>query len=162
VFANRLGWHPLVLCNGVSGTSNIMLLASEGGKNKTVEGTITSTILKDPADPRWRKDPGMRQYRAILARYAKGANAGDVYHMYGMAVAYETVNLLKRLGANPTRAGLMKAARSITDPGNPFLLPGVSVKTGPGDGFPVQQGQLQRWTKGRWVPLGGLWQSTRN
>ena len=162
VFANRLGWRPLVLCNGVSGTSNIMLLASEGGKNKTVEGTITSTILKDPADPRWKKDPGMRQYRAILARYARGANAGDVYHVYGMAVAYETVNLLKRLGVNPTRAGLMKAARSITDPGNPFLLPGISVKTGPGDGFPVQQGQLQRWTKGHWVPVGGLWQSTRN
>jgi branched-chain amino acid transport system substrate-binding protein len=162
VFANRLGWHPLVLCNGVSGTSNIMLLASEGGKNKTVEGTVTSTILKDPADPRWKKDPGMRQYRAILARYAKGASAGDVYHVYGMAVAYETVNLLKRLGANPTRAGLMKAARSMTDPGNPFLLPGISVKTGPGDGFPVQQGQLQRWTKGHWAPLGGLWQSTRN
>ena len=162
VFANRLGWRPLVLCNGVSGTSNIMLLASEGGKNKTVEGTITSTILKDPADPRWKKDPGMKQYRAILARYAKGANAGDVYHVYGMAVAYETVNLLKRLGVNPTRAGLMKAARSITDPGNPFLLPGISVKTGPGDGFPVQQGQLQRWTKGHWVPVGGLWQSTRN
>jgi branched-chain amino acid transport system substrate-binding protein len=162
VFANRLGWHPLVLCNGVSGTSNIMLLASEGGKNKTVEGTITSTILKDPSDPRWKKDPGMTQYRAILATYAKGASAGDVYHVYGMAVAYETVSLLKRFGANPTRAGLMKAARSITDPGNPFLLPGISVKTGPGDGFPVQQGQLQRWTKGHWVPVGGLWQSKRN
>ena len=87
VFANRLGWHPLVICNGVSGTSNIMLLASEGGKNKIVEGTITSTILKDPTDPRWKKDPGMKQYRAILARYAKGANASDVYHVYGMAVA---------------------------------------------------------------------------
>jgi branched-chain amino acid transport system substrate-binding protein len=162
VFANRLGWHPLVLCNGVSGTSNIMLLASEGGKNKAVEGTITSTILKDPSDPRWKNDPGMKQYRAILGRYAKGANAGDVYHVYGMAVAYETVGLLKRLGANPTRAGLMKAARSITDPGNPFLLPGISVKTGPGDGFPIQQGQLQRWTKGHWVPVGGLWVSKRN
>ena len=39
VFANRLGWKPLVLLNGVSGTSNIMVLASEGGKNKAVEGT---------------------------------------------------------------------------------------------------------------------------
>ena len=162
VYANRLGWRPLVLNNGVSGTSNIMLLASEGGKNKTVEGTITSTILKDPTDPRWKDDPGMKQYRAILSTYAKGASANDVYHVYGMAVGYETVALFKRLGANPTRAGLIKAARSITSPGNPFLLPGISVKTGPGDNFPVQQGQLQRWTKGHWVPLGGLWTSKRN
>jgi len=26
----------------------------------------------------------------------------------------------------------------------------------------VQQGQLQRWTNGRWVPFGGIWQSKRN
>jgi branched-chain amino acid transport system substrate-binding protein len=162
VFANRLGWKPQVFVNGVSGTSNIMLLASEGGKNKTVEASITSTILKDPTDPRWKNDAGMKLYRTILAKYAKGADPNDTYHVYGMAVAYETVSLLKRLGVNPTRTGLMKAARSLNDPKNPFLLPGIAVKTGSGDNFPVQQGQLQRWTKGRWVPVGALWQSKRN
>ena len=162
VFANRLGWKPRVIVNGVSGTSNIMVLASEGGKNKLVEGSITSNILKDPTDPRWKNDAGMKLYRAILGKYAKGANPNDTYHVYGMAVAYETMSLLKRLGANPTRAGLMKAARSMSDPKNPFLLPGIVVKTGKGDNFPVQQGQLQRWTNGRWMPLGGLWQSKRN
>ena len=101
----------------------------------------------------------MRQYRSIMSRYAKGANVNDTYHVYGMAVAYETVALLKRLGANPTRARLMAMARSIKSPSNPFLLPGISVQTGRGDGFPVQQGQLQRWSKGRWVPFGGLWAS---
>ena len=162
VFANRLGWRPLMINNAVSGTSNTMTLASEGGKNKSVEGTISTTVLKDPLDPRWKNDPGMRQYRAILAKYAKGANANDANYVYGMASAYEAVSLLKRLGANPTRVGLMKAARSISSPKNPFLLPGVSVKTGAGDNFPIQQGQLQRWTKGRWVPFGGLWTSKRN
>jgi branched-chain amino acid transport system substrate-binding protein len=162
VFANRLGWRPLVINNAVSGTSNTMTLASEGGKNKTVEGTISTTVLKDPLDPRWKKDAGMKLYRSILAKYAKGSNADDGNYVYGMAVAYETVSLLKRLGANPTRAGLMKAARSITDPKNPFLLPGITVKTANGDNFPLQQGQLQRWTKGHWVPFGGLWTSKRN
>lgn len=162
VFANRLGWKPQVIVNGVSGTSNIMVLASEGGKNKVVEGSITSNVLKDPTDPRWKKDAGMKLYRSLLAKYAKGANVNDVYHVYGMAVAFETVSLLRRLGANPTRAGLMKAARSMSSAKNPFLLPGIVVKTGAGDNFPVQQGQLQRWTKGRWVPFGELWQSKRN
>jgi len=162
VFANRLGWRPKVIVNGVSGTSNIMVLASEGGKNRAVEGSITTTVLKDPTDPRWKNDAGMKLYRSLLSKYAKGANPNDVYHVYGMAVAYETASLLRRLGANPTRAALMKAARSLNDPKNPFLLPGVVVKTGAGDNFPVQQGQLQRWTKGRWVPFGGLWASKRN
>jgi branched-chain amino acid transport system substrate-binding protein len=161
VFANRLGWRPAVINNAVSAASNIMLLASEGGKNKTVEGTVAFNFLKDPTDLRWKKDPGIRIYRAIMSRYAKGANVNDVYHVYGMAVAYETVSLFKRLGANPTRAGLMAKARSMNDPSNPFLLPGVAVKTGKGDGFPVQQGQLQRWTKGHWVPFGGIWTSNK-
>jgi len=162
VFANRLGWRPLVINNGVSGTANIMALASEGGKNKTVEGTISTTVLKDPSDPRWKNDPGIKLYRSVLAKYASGANVNDVYHVYGMAVAFETVGLLKRLGANATRARLMALARSITSAGNPFLLPGISVKTGKGDNFPIQQGQLQRWTNGKWVPFGGLWTSRRN
>ena len=162
VFANRLGWKPLVINNAVSGTSNIMVLASEGGKNKLVEGTITTTVLKDPTDPRWRNDAGMKQYRALLAKYARGANPTDVYHVYGMAVGYETVSLLRRLGANPTRTALMSRARSIWSAKNPFLLPGIAVKTGRGDSFPIQQGQLLRWTKGRFVPVGPIWTSKRN
>ena len=162
VFANRLGWRPLMINNAVSGTANIMTIASEGGKNKTVEGSISTTVLKDPTDPRWKNDPGMKLYRSILAKYTSGANVNDVYHVYGMAVAFETVGLFKRLGANATRARLMVLARSITSAGNPFLLPGISVKTGKADNFPIQQGQLQRWTNGRWVPFGGLWTSERN
>jgi branched-chain amino acid transport system substrate-binding protein len=161
VFANRLGWRPAVINNAVSAASNIMLLASEGGKNKTVEGTVAFNFLKDPTDLRWKKDPGIRMYRAIMSRYAKGANVNDVYQVDGSAVAYETVSLFKRLGGNPTRASLMAKARSMNDPSNPFLLPGVAVKTGKGDGFPVQQGQLQRWTKGHWVPFGGIWTSNK-
>jgi branched-chain amino acid transport system substrate-binding protein len=161
VYANRLNWRPLIINNTVSGASNIMLLASEGGKNRAVNGSLTLNFLKDPTDPRWKSDAGMKQYRTIMSRHAKGANVNDVYHVYGMAVAYETVSLFRRLGANPTRAGLMARARSITSAANPFLLPGVSVKTGRGDGFPVQQGQLQRWQKGKWVPFGGLWASNR-
>jgi branched-chain amino acid transport system substrate-binding protein len=161
VFADRLGWRPSVIDNAVSAASNIMLLASEGGKNKTVNGTVALNFLKDPTDPRWKKDAGMRTYRTIMSRFAKGANVSDVYHVYGMAVAYETVSLFKRMGANPTRAGLMAKVRSMNDPANPFLLPGVAVKTGSGDGFPIQQGQLQRWTNGRWVPFGGIWTSKK-
>ena len=139
-----------------------MLIASEGGQNRTVQRSVTLNFLKDPTDPRWRRDAGMRRYRSIMARYARGANVNDVYHVYGMAVAHETVSLFRRLGSNVTRARLMAAARSIASRSNPFLLPGVEVRTARGDGFPVQQGQLQRWQNGGWVPFGPLWASKRN
>ena len=159
VYANRLRWRPAIINNTVSAATNVMEFASEGGNNKSVEGTITLNFLKDPTNPLYRNDPAMKQYRAIMARYAKGANVNDVYHVYGMAVAYETVSLLKRIGANATRVRLMAAARSITSPSNPFVLPGIGIKTGKGDGFPIQQVQMQRWRKGKWVPFGGLWAS---
>ena len=66
-----------------------------------------------------------------MSKFAKGANAKDVYHVYGMAVAYATVNLLKRLGKNPTRAGLIAAVDSMNIKDDPFLLPGIIIKTGP-------------------------------
>jgi hypothetical protein len=101
----------------------------------------------------------MKLYRKLMRRYARGENMRDVLHVQGMAVAYETVLLFERLSASPTRARLMARARSITSAGNPFLLPGVAVRTSRTDGFPVEQGRLQqfRFAKGRWVLFGGLW-----
>ncbi len=156
VFANKLGWKPFVLTNVVSSASNIMQLASEGGQNKRVLGSVSVVFLKDPTDPKWSKDRAIALYGTILAKYAKGANAKDVYHVYGMAVAYAAVNLLKRLGANPTRAGLIAAVDSMNIRDDPFLLPGIAIKTGPGDHFPLSQMYLQQWTKTGWKQFGSL------
>jgi branched-chain amino acid transport system substrate-binding protein len=123
-------------------------------------GAVTLGWLKDAADPGWARDPGLRLYRSVLGRHARGASARDVGHVHGMAVAFETVALLRRLGASPTRAGLMAAARAITSAGNPFLLPGIAVRTSRTDAWPVEQGRLHRRTNGRWRAFGGLW-STR-
>ncbi len=145
----RSGWKPRVLVNADAATVSTV-----------PEGSISLAFLKDPADPQWKDDPGMRLYRALMRRYARGADARDVRHVQGMAVAYETVALFERLASTPTRAKLMANARSITSVGNPFLLPGVAVRTSRTDGFPVQQGRLQRYAKGRWVPFGGLWSAS--
>jgi branched-chain amino acid transport system substrate-binding protein len=157
VFANRLGWHPLIVNNAVSSASNIMTLASEGGSNKAVEGSISIVFLKDPTDAKWRNDAAVKLYRSIMSRFAKGANQKDVYHVYGMAVAYEFVHVLKQAGKNPTRASLMTQTRKLNDPSNPFLLPGLTVRTSATERFPIEQALLQRWSKGSWKSFGGLW-----
>jgi branched-chain amino acid transport system substrate-binding protein len=144
----RLRWKPHVLVS-----------ASAAAGKGAPAGSLAFAFLKSPTDPRWKDDPGMRIYRAALARFAAGANARDPLHVHGMAVAFETVSLLRRLGTSPTRAGLMARARSIRSAGNPFLLPGVAVRTSRADAFPVQQGRLVRWQSGRWRPFGGLWSS---
>jgi branched-chain amino acid transport system substrate-binding protein len=156
VYADKLGWRPFVLTNAVSSASNIMVLASEGGTNQAVNGSVSVVFLKDPTDPRWSKDPGIALYRSIMAKYAKGANVKDVYNVYGMAVAYATVSLLKRLGKNPTRAGLVAAVDSMNIADDPFLLPGVVIKTGRNDHFPINQVYFQKWVNGGWKQFGSL------
>ena len=157
VFANRLGWRPLVLNNAVSSASNIMTLASEGNTNKVVENSVSIVFLKDPTDAKWRADAAMKLYRTILAKYARGANAKDVYHVYGMAVAHETVRVLKATGKTPTRAAVLAQMRMLSDASNPFLLPGIAVRTSGTERFPIEQALLQRWSEGSWTSFGGLW-----
>jgi branched-chain amino acid transport system substrate-binding protein len=159
VFANKLAWRPkTTIVNAVSSASNIMLLASEGGANKVTPNSLSIQFLKDPTDPKWAKDKAMVLYRQILKQYAAGANANDVYHVYGMAAAWTTVEVLKRSGKEPTREGLVKAVGSMNYTKNPFLLPGIAIKTsGSGDHFPIEQVVLQRYVKGSWKAFGGLW-----
>ena len=158
VYANRLGWKPkLVINNIVSSASNVMTIAGEGGTNKLVDATISGVFLKDPTDPKWRNDAGIKLYRQILKRYAPGANASDPYHVYGMAAAFTLVEALKKAGRTPTRAGLVKAVAGLNVTKNPFMTPGIHIKTGPSDRFPIEQMVLQRWQKGAWKSFGGLW-----
>ena len=155
VFANRLGWRPLVINNGVSGTSNIMLLASEGGKNKAVEGTITSTILSDPTDPRWKNDRGMKLYRSLMGalrgRGERQRRLPRLRHGGGLRDG----RALKRLGANPTRAASWSALARSRARGEPVPASGRVREDRQGRQLPDPAGQLQRWTKGRCVRSAG-------
>jgi branched-chain amino acid transport system substrate-binding protein len=158
VFANKLGWQPKrVINNAVSSASNIMQLAAEGGTNKVVNGAISIVFLKDPTDPQWKSDSAMKLYGQIMKKYAAGANVNDVYHVYGMAVAWTTVEALKKAGKDLSRDSLLKAVDNLNASGNPFLLPGIALKTSGQDHFPIEQMLLQRWQKGSWNSFGGLW-----
>jgi branched-chain amino acid transport system substrate-binding protein len=153
----KLGWRPLVLVSAASSTASVMRRASAGGTNKAVNGTVSISFLKDPTDRQWQNDRAMRLYRSILARYGRGANASDVGYVYGMAAAYTMVEVVKRAGKRLTRAALLKRARSLTIASNPFVLPGISIRTAGDDQFPIEQLVLQRWRQGHWHSFGGLW-----
>jgi branched-chain amino acid transport system substrate-binding protein len=154
IAVNKIGWKPQIVVNQVAAATNIMKIATLSS-GKVAEGSITINILKDPTDPRWRNDKGGRLYRDIFKRYGSG-DVTDVYNVYAMAAAHTFVGALRRAGRTPTRDGLMRALTTLNETNNPFLLPGIKVATKPNDRFPIKQAQLQRWTKGRWVPFGPL------
>ena len=156
--AHKLGWKPKhVVENSVASSATTMTAASDGGRNKLVNGTISIAFLKDPNDPQWSKDVGMQLFHTILGHYAPSANQGDPMLVYGMAAAWTAVEAIRRVGAKLTREAHVKELDTFTATGNPFLLPGIAVKTAGRDHFPVEQMLLQRWQNGGWRQFGGLW-----
>src|SRR5438105_13821059 len=103
---------------------------------------VTSVAyLKDPTDPQWANDSGMQQYKTVIANCAT-CKPEDGFNLYGVAVAYTMVDVLKQAGSNMTRANVMKIASSQLNETNPFALPGVKVQTTARDHFPIMQEQV--------------------
>jgi hypothetical protein len=73
-----------------------------------------------------------------------------------MATAYTLVDALKKAGKNLTRDGIMRAATHLNEKGNPFVLPGIVIRTTPTSRFPIHQVKLQRWSAKAWHPFGKL------
>jgi branched-chain amino acid transport system substrate-binding protein len=154
--ARVLGWRPLVFVNAVSSATNTMTIASLASSKLQTEGSISIAFLKDPLDPQWKKDKAVALFRTILKKYNGGQGLTDVYNAYGMASAYTLVDALRHSGKNPTRASVMKAITHLNERSNPFVLPGIVVRTTSADHFPIAQVRLERYHKGRWVYFGPL------
>ena len=152
----KLGWRPQVYVSSPAVEPSIMRTATLSAGPRATEGAISMAYLKDPTNPRWAGDRGVRLYRTIMRRHHPQGRATDLYNLYGMAVAYTMVDALRRAGRNLTRQSLLRAATHLNEKDNPFLLPGIVVRTSPRSYHPITKAQLYRYRKGRWQPFSGL------
>jgi branched-chain amino acid transport system substrate-binding protein len=155
-FARLLGWRPLVFVNAVASASSTMTIAALASSKRQTEGSISLAFLKDPAGPRWAGDKAVKLFRTILKKYNGGVGLTDYYNIYGMSSAFTLVDALKHAGKKPTRASVMRAVTHLNERNNPFVLPGISVRTTSADHFPIAQGRLERYHNGHWVYFGAL------
>jgi branched-chain amino acid transport system substrate-binding protein len=146
-------WAPLTYLNSVSSVAAYMLIAAKAGAK--LDGVISVGYIKDPTDPQWANDDGMKLYRQVIANCST-CNANDGFNIYGVAVAYTMVDVLKQAGSNLTRANVMKIASSQLNETNPFLLPSVTVTTTSTDHFPIMQEQVIQWSNSAWHLQGSL------
>jgi len=155
-YAYGLGWFPRFFVSAVSIEPTIMSIARQNTHGRETNGALSFAFVKDPTSPAWKKDPAVALYKKILKRYDKGGRVSDVYNWYGMTVAYSMVDALKHAGRNPTRASLLRAVTHMNERTNPFLLPGVGVKTSPTNYFPIAKARMVRYQKTLWVLFGPL------
>jgi branched-chain amino acid transport system substrate-binding protein len=160
-----LHWSPLTLLNNVSANRVFLLAAEQNGA--TPAGVLSSTYIKSQTVT--PKDAAMKLAKQIIyATKDSGLkhqfDIGDSNLVYGLAVAWTFVDALKHAGKTPTRASLMHALRTLNESGknkNPFVYPGMSVKTSSKNTFPMQQLQLQKWNGSThdWKTIGGVFTS---
>jgi ABC-type branched-subunit amino acid transport system substrate-binding protein len=97
--ASDIGWKPLQLLNYVS--SSVGSVLTPAGLDKSV-GLITAGYLKDPVDPQWKDDPGMKEYLAWLKKYYPEGDPKDGFNVTGYLVAQGVVLVLKQCGDDLT------------------------------------------------------------
>src|SRR6266704_593106 len=150
---NEIEWRPLHILNNVSSSVGSVMKPA-GFEN--AQGIISSNYLKDPSDPQWKDDAGMKAFDEFLAKYFPEGNRIDTNLIYGYTVAQGIVHVLKACGNDLTRENIMKQAASIRDLELGGLLPGVKVNTSATDFAPISQLQLMKFNGDKWDLFGEI------
>jgi len=151
--AAEIGWKPTHYLNGVS--SSVASVIIPAGAANAVD-VMTAYYLKDPTDTQWQSSKEYKDWLEWMQKYYPQGDLKDSNNVYGYTAAMGLVEVLKRAGDNLTRDNIMKVAANL-DITLPMLLPGVNVKTGPDDFFPIERQQLQKWDGKGWVLFGKVY-----
>lgn len=148
VTVTALGWKPTIYLNSVSNPQVYMKIAASRGA--ALDGVTSVGYIKDPTDPQWNSDSGMQLYQTVI-KLCSTCKPEDGFNIYGVAVAWTMVDVLKQAGTNMTRKNVMDiAAKQLNESNNPFLLPGVKVQTSSNDHFPVTQEEVITYSGAAW------------
>ena len=126
-----IDWHPLHIID--SNGALVKPALESAGFDKSV-GVVTAQYLKDPTDPGWDNDAGMKEFQAWRAKYAPQSDPSNPVWVYGYTMAQALVIVLKQAGPKPTRENIMNAATHLPDTTTlPMVLPGIKIGTSPDD-----------------------------
>jgi len=149
----EIGWKPLHILTNVS--VSVGAVIKPAGIDAS-QGIISSAYLKDPTDPHWKNDPGMKAWNDFLDKYYPEANRADSGVIYGYTVAQTLVHVLQACGDNLTRENVMKQAATLKDLELGNLLPGIKLNTSPSDFAPISQVQMMRFKGETWERFGDI------
>jgi branched-chain amino acid transport system substrate-binding protein len=148
-----LGWTPVRIVSNVSSSVNAALKPAGLEKSK---GLITATYGKDPNDPRWKDDPGLKTWKDFTTKYMSPTEFTDLNAVYGFGAAATMVQVLKQCGNDLSRENIMRQAANIKDLVLPMGLPGAAINTSPDNYSPIRQMQLSMFNGESWELFGDL------
>jgi branched-chain amino acid transport system substrate-binding protein len=149
--AAEIGWKPTLIINFPS--SSVAGTLKPAGLENSV-GVIVGTPNKDPIDPKWNDDPGIKAYRAFFEKYLAGADITNTSYLTGYQQGMVLEQILKQCGNDLSRANIAVQAKSLRDFVLPTTLPGIRINTSPTSNMIWTQLQLQRWNGTSWDQFG--------
>jgi ABC-type branched-subunit amino acid transport system substrate-binding protein len=154
-----LGWKPVHILD-INAVSVGAVMQPAGLENS--KGVISTNYGKDPADPTWKDDAGMKNYFAFMAKYFPEGDKDSLFNTYGYSTTQLLIEVLKRCGDDLTRENVMKQAASLKDVKLDMALPGMSGSTSPTDYRVNKQMQMMKFNGERWELFGPIIEDDAN
>jgi len=153
----ELNWHPVHILD-INATSVGAVMKPAG--LEASKGVISVNYGKDPADPTWKDDAGMKKYLDFMAKYYPDGDKESLFNTYGYSTAQLLVYTLKQCGDDLTRENVMKQATSLKNVETDLALPGIKINTSPTDYRVNKQLQMERFNGERWELFGPVLEDT--
>src|SRR3954468_24460892 len=149
----ELGWKPVHILD-INATSVGAVMKPAG--IKASKGFISVVYGKDPLDPSWKDDAGMKKYFEFMAKYYPDGDKDSSFNSYGYMTTELLIHVLKACGDNLTRENVLKQATSLKNVKLDLLLPGITVNTTADDYRVNKQLQMMKFNGERWEMFGPI------
>ncbi|MCK1474335.1 ABC transporter substrate-binding protein [Bradyrhizobium sp. 197] len=149
----EMGWHPVQIVD-INATSVGAVLKPAG--LDAAKGLISVNYGKEPLDPKWKDDSGMKKYFDFMAKYYPDGDKDSNFNTYGYGTAQLLVHVLKQCGDDLTRENVMKQAASLKDVASDIALPGIKANTSATDYRVNKQLQMMKFNGERWELFGPI------
>src|ERR1700691_5161033 len=149
----ELGWHPVHIVD-INATSVGAVLQPAG--LDASKGVISVNYGKDPLDPTWKDDPGMKKYFDFMAKYYPEGDKNSSFNSYGYGTAQLMIHVLKQCGDDLTRENVLKQATNLKNVATDIALPGIKANTTPTDYRVNKQLQMMKFNGERWELFGPI------
>jgi branched-chain amino acid transport system substrate-binding protein len=149
----ELNWKPVHILD-INATSVGAVMQPAG--LEASKGVISVNYGKDPLDPTWKDDPGMKKYFDFMAKYYPEGDKNSGINTYGYSTAQLMVHVLKQSGDDLTRENVLKQATNLKNVELDLALPGIPVSTTPNDYRVNKRFQMMRFNGERWEMFGPI------
>src|SRR6195952_5075581 len=153
----ELGWKPVHILD-INATSVGAVMKPAG--LEASKGVISTNYGKDPLDPQWKDDAGMKRYFAMMEKYYPEGDKNSNFNSYGYSTAQLLVHVLKQCGDDLTRENVIKQATNLKDVVLDLSLPGIVGNTTPDDYRVNKQMQMMKFNGERWELFGPIIEDT--